>query len=68
MFPLWLLGGKTVLSCRELAISGKISLRDFLAFETKKGEEIRFFLALKELIQKSLAFYGEIHISLSTYF
>ena len=67
-FLMWLLGDKTVLSCKGLAISSKISLRDFLAFETEKGEEIRFFLALKESDQKSFAFREEIHISLSTYF
>jgi len=42
-----LLGDKTVLDLGELVISGKISLRDFLAFDQeRRGNQIFFGLLI----------------------
>ena len=44
VFPLWLLGGKTILNMNsELVISGKISIRDFLAFRPRRAKKSDFF-------------------------
>jgi hypothetical protein len=46
VFPLWLLGGKTILYKKELAISSKISSSDFLAFSPGRAEKSDFFWLL----------------------
>ena len=55
---LGLLGDKTILSCRELAISSKISSSDFLALCPGRAEKSDFFWLLNSHLENLLHLAG----------